>query len=160
MDSRGYGRTTGVSATARRLTAGLVLAGVLGVGIGMYGLLDVSVAGWLGLPMLGLGALLAVAGLVVGGQRTSRTRYRPDPWALPEWMVAASGLACAAAMFVVAARWPAGAIPTSPLEVPSVPPLALLAALVAVLPAVLAPPPPDRVSEAAETAQSAKAARG
>ena len=147
MDSRGYGRTAGVSALARRTTAGLVLGGVLGIAAGVYGLLDASAAGVLGLPLLTLGVVLAVAGLVIGGRRTRRSRYRPDPWALPEWLVSASGVACAVAMFVVARQDPAAAQPPYPLEVPQLPVLALVGALVGLLPAVVAPLPPDRVRQ-------------
>lgn len=144
MDSRGYGRRGDVSVAARRLTTGLVLGGVVGIGVGLYGLLDASVQGALGMPVLVIGVLLAVTGLVQGGRRTRRTRYRPDAWALPEWCVVASGVGCAVLMFVVAARYPAAAYPAYPLEVPAVPVLALVAVLAGLLPAVVAPPPPDR----------------
>ena len=35
--------------------------------------------------------LVAGAGCALGGRRAGRTRYRPDPWALPEWLVVACG---------------------------------------------------------------------
>lgn len=158
MDSRGYGRTTEEAVGARRLTAGLVFGGVLGVAVGLYGLLDASVSGWLGLPMLGAGCLGAAAGLVVGGRRTRRTRYRPDPWALPEWLVVASGIGCAVAFFVVASRDPAAAVPPYPLDIPQVTVLALVGALLGALPAFLAPPPPDRRAASAVNAEPATAA--
>ncbi len=144
MDSRGYGRTTDVEVATRRLTAALVFGGVLGVCVGMYGLLDASASSWLGLPMLAVGAVLAAVGLAVGGRRTKRTRYRPDPWALPEWLVAASGVGCAVAMFVLATTDPSAAVPPYPIELPEVPVLALVAAAFGLAPAMLAPPPPDR----------------
>ncbi len=150
MDSRGYGRTTDIAPATRRATASLVFAGVLGVGVGLYGLLDASASTWLGLPMLALGAVLSCVGLVVGGRRTRPTRYRPDPWAAPEWIVAASGVMCAAALFVVAHQDPAAAAPPYPMELPQVPLLAVLGVLVAVLPAFLAPPSPDRSTAASE----------
>ena len=37
----------------------------------------------------------AFLGLVGAGGRVARTRYRPDPWRLPEWLVLASGVAVA-----------------------------------------------------------------
>jgi len=159
MDSRGYGRSADVSAASRRLTSGFVLGGVLGVGVGLYGLLDAGVGGLFGLPMLGLGVLLAVAGLVSGGRRTHRTRYRPDPWALPEWVVAGSGVACAAVMFAVATRYPGAVYPAYPLDVPSVPPLALVSVLVGVVPAFAAPPPPDRAQTSTATGAEQAGAR-
>jgi energy-coupling factor transport system permease protein len=120
---------------------------VLGVCIGVYGLLDASTSTWLGLPLLAVGALVAAAGLVLGGRRTRRTRYRPDPWALPEWLVAGSGVVCAALMVIASKQYPDAVHPPYPLEWPTVPLLALVGVLVGVLPAVLAPLPPDRVEE-------------
>lgn len=145
MDSRGYGRSTGLDPATRRTTTGLVFGGLLGVCVGIYGALDASVAGWLGLPLLGLGTVAAVAGIAVGGRRTQRSRYRPDPWGLPEWLVAASGIGAAVALAWVAAVQPDAANPPYPLQVPHASWLALAGVLVALLPAVLAPPPPERV---------------
>lgn len=145
MDSRGYGRTSGLDSRARRLTSLLVLGGVLGLVVGTYGLLDASAETWLGMPMLAAGGLVASAGLWIGGRRTKRTRYRPDPWALPEWLVVASGVGCAALLFWLAHVDPAAAQPVDPMAWPTVPTLALVAAAVGLLPAFVAPPPPDRV---------------
>ena len=143
MDSRGYGRTTDASRVDRRLTALLTFGGLLGVCVGVYGLLDASASALLGLPSLLVGALLAAAGLALGGRRTRRTRYRPDPWALPEWLVAGSGLVAAAGLFVTAAVDPGSLELAGPLVVPPVPWLAVGAVLVALLPAVVAPRPPQ-----------------
>jgi energy-coupling factor transport system permease protein len=148
MDSRGYGRSAEVPWVARRINSALVVVGLLGVVVGLYGLLDgstpgvagVAVIGW---PMLLLGAALALAGSMLAGRRVSRTRYRPDPFAAPEWLVAACGLAAGAA-FVVLGSDPALLGPTSPPGWPQVPPAALAAVLVAALPAVLSPPVPGR----------------
>ena len=158
MDSRGYGRRNDVAAATRRLTAALVLAGTIGVAVGLFGLLDAGTADWMGAPVLLLGALAAAAGLALGGRRTARTRYRPDPWALPEWLVAASGLGCAALMVGVSRTDPAAALPPYPLEVPSLPLLALLAPLVGLLPAFVAPPSPDRAGPEAVVPQPAASA--
>jgi energy-coupling factor transport system permease protein len=92
--------------------------------------------------MLLAGALLAGLGLWVGGRRTGRTRYRPDPWALPEWLVAGSGLVAAAAIFVDVRVDPTKLFLASVTEVPPVPLLACAGVLVAALPAFLAPPVP------------------
>jgi len=147
MDSRGYGRRNDVSVAARRLTTGLVLAGVLGVCVGLFGVLNAGSAPWLGAPALVVGGLLALAGLAAGGRRTARTRYRPDPWALPEWLVAGSGVACAVLMVVLSRTSPGAAVPPYPVQIPELPLLALLAPLVAVAPAFVAPPSPDRVTK-------------
>jgi energy-coupling factor transport system permease protein len=142
MDSRGYGRTVDASRVSRRLTAALLYGGLLGVCVGVYGLLDGTASAWLGLPMLLAGAALAAVGIAVGGRRTARTRYRPDPWALPEWLVAGCGAVAAVATFVNVSRAPEQLYLATVTMVPPVPVLACLGILVAVLPAVLAPPQP------------------
>jgi energy-coupling factor transport system permease protein len=142
MDARGYGRTTDTSRATRRATGLLVLGGLLGVCVGVYGLLSGTGAAWLGLPTLAIGTLLAAGGMYLGGRRTGRTTYRPDPWALPEWLVAASGLLAAVAMFVTVQRDPAALSLADALAVPPVPVLACLGILVALAPAVVAPPLP------------------
>lgn len=151
MDSRGYGRTTDDSRVSRRVTTGLVFGGLFGVCIGVYGLLDGTTSAWLGLPMLFLGSALAAAGIAVGGRRTGRTRYRPDPWALPEWLVAGSGVVAAVAMFVNVAVAPEQLYLASVGMVPPVPMIAVVGILVAMLPAVVAPPLPPVVRAAPST---------
>jgi energy-coupling factor transport system permease protein len=141
MDSRGYGRTTDDTPAGRRLTAGLVLAGSFGLMVGVYGLLT---AHGYGVPLLVAGTLLGVIGLRVGGRRTGRTRYRPDPWALPELIAVGCGLVCATLMFVTAAREPGLLSLASPTEQPPVPLLACIGILVGVLPAFLTPSLPVR----------------
>lgn len=142
MDSRGYGRVASVSARARRATGALVLGGLLGMCAGAYGLLNTGSPAALGLPMLVAGVAAAVAGLALGGRRTVRTRYRPDPWALPEWLVAGSGVVVAAGFFWAGATGVTGLVlSTVPLEFPPLPVVPTLAALVALAPAWLAPPP-------------------
>jgi len=124
------------------LTGALVFGWLLGVCIGVYGLLSGTSVSWVGLPMLAAGCVLAAAGLYFGGRRTGRTRYRPDPWALPEWLVAGSGLAAAVTMFVAVSIDPASLVLASVTAVPPVPVLACAGILVALLAAVLAPPLP------------------
>jgi energy-coupling factor transport system permease protein len=142
MDSRGYGRTTDVARVSRSVTAGLVFGGLLGVCVGVYGLLDGTASHWLGLPTLAGGAVLAAAGIGLGGRRTGRSRYRPDPWALPEWLVAGCGVLAALAMFVQMRHDPASLVLASVTELPPVPLLAVVGILIGALPVVLAPPPP------------------
>lgn len=142
MDSRGYGRTTTADPRARRLTSVLVVAGSLGACLGLYGLLSGTERSWMGLPALAAGVLLGAGGLVVGGRRTGRTRYRPDPWALPEVLVVGCGLAAAVLTFWQVRLDPTVLVVPSVTDVPPVPVLACLGILVALLPAVLAPPLP------------------
>lgn len=148
MDSRGYGRTRIEDPAGRRLTVALVVGGILGICLGLYGFLSGSPGGWNGLPALLVGVAVAVAGLVVGGRRTGRTRYRPDPWALPELLVVASGLAAAVLTFWQV-RVDPGVLVTSPTELPAVPLLACAGIALGLLPAVLAPPLPRPPVEAA-----------
>lgn len=143
MDSRGYGRTSDASRASRRVTGMLTFGGLLGVCVGVYGLLDAGASALLGLPSLLLGLALAAGGLAVGGRRTRRTRYRPDPWALPEWLVTASGIAAAVGVFANKAMDPAALVLAGPMVVPEVPWIAVAGVLLAAAPAVVAPPPPS-----------------
>lgn len=142
MDSRGYGRTAGATRGGRRLTATLVLAGLGGVCVGTYGLLDTTAPRALGVPALAVGIALAFAGLVAGGQRVPRSRYRPDRWLAAELGVATCGVAVAAALVVSSSIDPDSLNPSlQPLAWPSLPPLATIAVLAGALAAVIAPPP-------------------
>ena len=143
MDSRGYGRRTEQSPGTRRATAALTLTGLLGAGVGMYGLLDSTAPAVIGAPMLVLGLALAVVGMRVGGRSVRRTVYRPDPWALPEWLVSAAGLTAAVLVVVQSTRSPGTLVlPVDPLAAPALPVLAVAGILAAALPAFLAPDPP------------------
>lgn len=151
MDSRGYGRSGAVSAAARRLTAVLTVSGLVGIAAGAYGLLDAASPGLLGLPLVAAGAGLAVAGLVAGGRRTTRTRYRPDRWLAAETVVVGCGVAVAAA-FVALGQSGVLQPDVSPLRVPGVPLLAVAGIALAVLPAWLSPAtPPLRSTGGAAT---------
>jgi energy-coupling factor transport system permease protein len=141
MDARGFGRSSGRRSTRR--TSGLLTgAGLLGVCIGVYGLLDASSPPLLGVPLLGLGILLAVTGLAVGSRRATRSRYRPDPWAGPEWLVAGCGLVAAATVLTVASTSGADALSPVATSAPTFPVVPALGVLAAILPAWLAPSPP------------------
>jgi energy-coupling factor transport system permease protein len=143
MDSRGYGRLGDVTRRARLITSVLVLGGLLGICVGVYGLLDAGATRTLALPALGVGLVAACAGLLLGGRRTVRTRYRPDPWALPEWVVTVSGAAVATGFVWASVADVDGLVAsTVPLTVPALPVVPTLAALLALLPAWLSPPPP------------------
>ena len=85
---------------------------------------------------------------MLGGRRTGRTRYRPDPWALPELLVVACGVVRRGAMFWQVRHDPALLVMASPTDIPPVPLLACLGILVGLLPAVLAPPLPRPMMEA------------
>ncbi len=143
MDSRGYGRTGQLPVRVRRLTVALVLGGLLGVCIGLYGVLSAASVGAAGAGLLVIGAGSACVGLWLGGRRSIRTRYRADPWAMPEWVVGATGMAAAIGVTIAGIINPVAlTISVVPLEWPALPPIALLGILVAALPAVAAPPLP------------------
>jgi energy-coupling factor transport system permease protein len=110
--------------------------------VGVYGLLDDTATGPLGVPALAVGAVGIGVGLRIGSRRTGRTRHRPDPWALPEWLVTGCGVVAVAAVQVDAHLHPADFFLASVTDVPPVPTLACAGILVGVLPAFLAPPPP------------------
>lgn len=142
MDSRGYGRTGDVPARLRRTTAALVLGGLLGLCLGLYGLLDATAPRPFGIGALAVGLVLCAGGLTLGGRRVRRTTYRPDPWRAPEWLVAGSGLASALVMVSAGAYDPLQLHPSLyPLRWPDLPLVPLLGVLVGVLPAFVAPRP-------------------
>jgi energy-coupling factor transport system permease protein len=144
MDSRGYGRGASVPRAARRLTALLTVGGLVGVCVGVYGLLDGGSPPLMRFPLLGAGLAAAVAGLALGGRRSVRTRYRPDPWAAPEWLVAASGVLAGTAFVVASATGVGGLAPsTQPLVAPGLPLLPAAGLLLALAPAWVAPRLPE-----------------
>ncbi|MFD8912357.1 energy-coupling factor transporter transmembrane component T [Streptomyces sp. NPDC059575] len=142
MDSRGYGRAGTATRRSRRITGALMLLGMCGLCAGAYGLLDASAPAFLGLPAMGVGAALCVAGLRLGGRRVTRTTYRPDPWRLPEWAVAGSGVLSAVLLFANLGYDPAQLNPTYyPLTWPGLPLVPTAAILLAGTAAFAAPPP-------------------
>ena len=142
MDSRGYGRAGDVPQRLRRTTGALVLGGLLGLCLGLYGLLDATAPRLLGFGALAGGFVLCAAGLVLGGRRITRSTYRPDPWRRPEWLVAGSGVACALLMVGAGSYDPLLLHPSLyPLRWPDLPLVPLIAILLGLLPAVAAPAP-------------------
>jgi energy-coupling factor transport system permease protein len=131
----------------RRLTSTLVLAGLVGVCAGVYGLLDGGSPDVAGLPVLGAPLLLAgltVAGVgfVVAGRRVRRSRYRPDPWALPEWLVSGCGVVAGGTLVVAAAVGVSGLVGEyAPPAWPALPLLPAAGILVGLLPAWVSPRP-------------------
>jgi len=140
MDTRGYGRAPGLTPAQRRTTGGLMLAGLCGVCVGVYAVLDQTAPRLLAAPMLALGTLLAVAGLISAGRRVERTRYRPDPWRWPETAVALAGVAVGVVGWWVSQEQIAIAYP-DPSTAPAVSLVALLGAVLGILAVAAAPPP-------------------
>jgi energy-coupling factor transport system permease protein len=143
MDSRGYGRRPPVAPGRRRAAQAATLLGALAVTIGVYGVLDGAAPGGVGYPMLAAGAVLLVASFAYAGAQSVRTRYRPDPWRMPEWVVVASGAAVLGTLIVAANAGVDGLRPIfNPLTMPAVPLVPALAILAGALPAFLTPPLP------------------
>jgi energy-coupling factor transport system permease protein len=142
MDARGYGRRAGTSAAARRTTAVLLIGGLAGLCVGVYGLMDATTPAVLRIPALLTGAAACCLGLALGSRRVQHSSYRPDPWRLAEWLVVGLGLV-PATVFTVLATADASALaaPLDPLGWPSLPALPAIAVLVAGLAGFAAPPP-------------------
>lgn len=143
MDSRGYGRRGAVPASRRRTASTLLLGGLAAACVGAYGLVSAGAPALLGLPMLALGVGVAVAGVVLSGRASVRTRYRPDPWRAPEWLVSAAGVLVAGVF--AGAAWLGVDGMTTPFDPPAwpqLPPAALVAIAIAATPALTAPPLP------------------
>lgn len=157
MDSRGYGRVGDADPRRRRTSAALVVGGMLLVAVGLYGVLDGTAPALMGLPALGLGSVLAAAGLGVGGRDVSRTVHRADPWALPEWLTLVAGVV--AATVVVTAGLSDGALLNPSvvrLSWPTLPLVPTLGVLVGALPAVLTPAPPTTPRTVAASGPAAR----
>jgi len=155
MDSRGYGRRGSSSPAVRRRSIGLVLLGLVAIAVGSYGLLDPGAPALFRIPALALGAAALLGALIDGGKSTTRTRYRPDPWVAPEWIVSIAGFV-AFGSFVIVGRMGSALNPaTNPLEVPAVPLIAVVGLLVGTLPAWFAPHPPTIASTSAPLAVAA-----
>lgn len=143
MDSRGYGRRASVPRGRRRLAAGVLLTGLVASVIGCYGLLAADSPAALGLPMLAVGAVMAVVGVTAAGGGATRTTYRPDPWRAAEWLVAGAGVGTATLLTAAAWSGVAGLVaPVSPPGWPALPWIGVAAALLAVTPALTAPQVP------------------
>lgn len=153
MDSRGYGRTGGVSPKTRRTTGALMITGMCGLCIGAYGLLNGSTLRSFVLPAFTGGTVLCCLGLLLGGRQVRRSQYRPDPWKAPEWTVSLCGMVPAAILIAGVGFSAVGVYPpTDPLVWPSFPLVPAVAIIAAAVAAWAAPPPlrPERSAQPTE----------
>lgn len=149
MDSRGYGRRGDRSPREVAVTGALLVAGLCGICVGVYALVDTTTPRFLAGPVLLGGVGVGLLGLVLAGRGVQRTSYRPDRWRAPELGVVACGAVAAVVTYVVAGSDPSAVYPSvSPPVWPELPPGAVLGVLVALVPAWLAPPP-ETLGEAA-----------
>lgn len=142
MDSRGYGRRASVPEGQRRVTAALLVGGLCALLVGAYGLLGGGASSQVTLPAMAVGVVACAAGLAVGSRRVRHTDHAPDPWDIPESLVAGAGLICGI-VFVVVARYDVADLhaPLATLTWPDLPLVPALAVLVAATPAFSAPRP-------------------
>jgi energy-coupling factor transport system permease protein len=147
MDSRGYGRHGEMPPSRRRAAQIATLFGALAIMVGVFAVLDSGAPVALGIPMLAAGAALLFVSVTTARNAASRSRYRPDLWAAPEWLTVATG-ACAIVALVIAGRHdPAALRPAfSPLQAPTLPLLPALGILVAAVPAFATPPLPAELA--------------
>lgn len=147
MDVRGYGRRIELPRGMRVLTAVLTLGGSLLTCLGVYGTLQgrddqTGAPWWTSAPVLVLGLFACVAGVVLMGRATKRTRYRPDPWGLLEWAVSAGGVLTLLAVRQVLHDNPLAQVTSiDPLTMPQVPFVLPLCVIPALLPAFFTPVP-------------------
>lgn len=150
MDSRGYGRRAAVHPARRRTTAAMLLAGLIAACLGAYFVVDPGSDHAVGVVLLGAGAGVALAAGLLTGRRVNRTRYRPDPWAWPEWLVTGTGAVVAATYVAFVHDSPDTAVA---LAWPALPVAPFLATLIAAVPAFATPPPPSGVRSVAPVPQ-------
>lgn len=143
MDSRGYGRR---AERDRRgaLAPMLLLIGMVAAAIGTYGLVADEAPLLLQLPMLIAGIAIAVVATTWASRTSTRSRYRPDPWRGPEWLVSGSGV-LVALTFLLSGQWWTFAMltQTDPPTWPALPWLPLVGLALAATPARTAPPVPQ-----------------
>lgn len=145
MESRGYGSRREIRPRRRLVTGAMTLFGLLAVAFGIYGVLDPrGTTGAWGVPILILGVVLSMLGMVLGGRAIKVTRYRSDPWRGAETVTVLSGFAAAVGMVVSRTLNPdLLLLPLQPIGPPALPFLALLGIMVAASPALVTPPTPS-----------------
>ncbi len=139
MDSRGYGRRADTPPVTRRISAAVLLVGLGTALVGTYQVISGQGRHGLGVALLSAGPVIALTGGMVLGRRGQRSRYRPDPWRWPEWLVVGCGAVVVAGYALRAHGSPATGVP---LAWPALEPVPFLVTLAAALPAVLTPPVP------------------
>ena len=141
MDARGYGRRT--NNPHQQFASILLVLALIALLIGTYGLIAAETSAFIGAPLIACGIIAGGTGLYLSGKNSVRTRYRPDPWHTPEWLISASGVL--AALIFSAADWNSALAlhpSTIPPVWPSAPWFAWLVFALALVPVIAAPPTP------------------
>lgn len=144
MDSRGYGRHQKETTLGRRVSITLVLASLSLALIGVYSLLTAGTSAAIAILVVFIGLILGGVTLWRAGRTRIRTVYRPDVWAVPEWLVSLAGV-CVLGIFL-AARISGDQVLILTPELnawPVLPLWGLLAFGIACTPAITTPPPPS-----------------
>ena len=103
--------------------------------VGIYGVIDGGSLFGLGLPDPGCRDPSVRRRSGPGGAPQARSRYRPDPWRQPEWIVAGSGVVALGAMSLAhALDVPGVTVSFKPLTLPRIPLLPVGGILVLVPP--------------------------
>ena len=156
MDSRGYGRLNDQSRSERRIVIVLLLAATALIMIGLYGIFTSDAHPLLGLPALALGLGAALIAIWRSGRDRTRTVYRPDRWALPEYLVTVSGVVTLAIYVWAQARVGTNVSLWEQLHPaldtwPTLPLWGAIAFVIAITPAVTSPRPPSLTSFTTES---------
>jgi energy-coupling factor transport system permease protein len=136
MDARGYGRIGPDSALHRRPASLCLLTGIVATGLGLLGLLGLSVPTGIAFLLLVVGLGAGAAGMVLGGRGRRRSRYRRLEFGLPELLVLLSAAVLAAAFLAAATDATPGLQPAGLALLP-VPVLPWLACLLVPTPALV-----------------------
>ncbi len=142
MDARGYGRRGAVAASVRRRSTAALVVGMLAAAVAAYGVLDDTTPRALTAVAAVVAVTLLGAAMAWTGARATRSRYRPDPFGVAEWLVVLGGVGALGALVALGGVDPeALAFGGQPLAWPTLPWLAVVAAGATALPALAAPPP-------------------
>lgn len=136
MDSRGYGRIGADNASHRRSASLCMLAGLVATGLGLLGLLGLSLPTGIAFALLVAGLGIGAAGLVLGGRGRRRSRYRRLEFGLAELLVLLSAAVLAAAFLAAATDASPGLQPAG-LALSPVPALPWIACLLVLTPALV-----------------------
>ena len=149
MDARGYGRRGDLSRRSSVIAAVATVVGMMALCVGVYALLDVAAPPVLRLPMLAIGSASVAVALIARGRHTRRSRFQPDTWGGPEWVISLTGVAVVGAFIVAARVDPGGLAPSvDPLVWPTIPLVAALGVALTSLAAWIAPVPPSLIGRA------------